>query len=326
VTTETGDGTNAAGSGPFLAGLDLAGLDLAGPAPAGPVPGSPAPGGPGLAVPTAPPGVAAAFAARRRADPAGPLLTFYDDATGERTELSATSLDNWVAKTANLIVDTVGGLAADEPVGVDLPTHWQSAVILLAVWTVGGDPRVAAGAGRAASPGPAAPPRLAFVDERRLTADGAADRLRGVGDVVALSLRPFGQPLSTPAGVLARSVRADVLDYAAEVPAHGDAFAAPAPPPGQATVTRLATRAAARWELTTTDRVLTTAGYESAAGLLAGLLAPLVAGASVVVCAGADPARLPRRIEVEKVSAVYGPDFAAGGPAPAGARVLAGPR
>src|SRR5579859_6537412 len=36
------------------------------------------------------------------ADPARPLITFYDDATGERVELSVKTFDNWVAKTANL--------------------------------------------------------------------------------------------------------------------------------------------------------------------------------------------------------------------------------
>src|SRR5262249_8331331 len=38
-------------------------------------------------------------------DPGRPLLTYYDDATGERAELSATTLANWVAKTANLLQD-----------------------------------------------------------------------------------------------------------------------------------------------------------------------------------------------------------------------------
>ncbi len=33
------------------------------------------------------------------ADRARPLLTYYDDATGERAELSAITLENWVAKT-----------------------------------------------------------------------------------------------------------------------------------------------------------------------------------------------------------------------------------
>ena len=34
-----------------------------------------------------------------------PLVTFYDEATGERVELSATTYANWVAKTASLLQD-----------------------------------------------------------------------------------------------------------------------------------------------------------------------------------------------------------------------------
>ena len=52
--------------------------------------------------------IARVFAAAIAADPARPLLTWYDDATGERTELSGATLANWVAKTANLLVDEVG--------------------------------------------------------------------------------------------------------------------------------------------------------------------------------------------------------------------------
>ncbi|COV98637.1 TIGR03089 family protein [Mycobacterium tuberculosis] len=36
-----------------------------------------------------------------RADPVGPRITYYDDATGERIELSAVTLANWAAKTGN---------------------------------------------------------------------------------------------------------------------------------------------------------------------------------------------------------------------------------
>ncbi len=36
-------------------------------------------------------------------DPGRPLVTFYDDATGERVELSVATFANWVAKTANLL-------------------------------------------------------------------------------------------------------------------------------------------------------------------------------------------------------------------------------
>lgn len=46
-------------------------------------------------------------------DPAAPLVTFYDDATGERVELSARTFDNWVAKTANLLQDELNAGPGD---------------------------------------------------------------------------------------------------------------------------------------------------------------------------------------------------------------------
>ena len=45
------------------------------------------------------------LAAALRRDAAAPLVTHYDDATGERVELSGATLANWVAKTANLLQD-----------------------------------------------------------------------------------------------------------------------------------------------------------------------------------------------------------------------------
>ncbi len=63
-------------------------------------------------------------------------MTFYDDATGERVELSVATYANWVAKTAGLAQDELdaerGGLLL-----VDLPTHWLGAVWLGAAWTLG---------------------------------------------------------------------------------------------------------------------------------------------------------------------------------------------
>ena len=55
------------------------------------------------------------------ADHSRPLLTYYDDATGERTELSAITAANWAAKTANLVRDEFGLMPGDV-VAVDLPT------------------------------------------------------------------------------------------------------------------------------------------------------------------------------------------------------------
>src|SRR5215210_8955354 len=69
-------------------------------------------------------------------DPARPLITFYDDSTGERVELSVLTFANWVAKTANLLVDGLGA-APGQRVSLDLPTHWQAAVWHAACWAAG---------------------------------------------------------------------------------------------------------------------------------------------------------------------------------------------
>ena len=42
---------------------------------------------------------------RLRRDPSSPFVTYYDDATGERTELSVVTYANWISKTANLFAD-----------------------------------------------------------------------------------------------------------------------------------------------------------------------------------------------------------------------------
>ena len=89
------------------------------------MPTSPAPAGPPQLL----------DAALRR-DPARPLITFYDDATDERAELSVTTFANWVAKTANLLRDDLG-LEPGATVALDLPPHWQAAVWLQACWALG---------------------------------------------------------------------------------------------------------------------------------------------------------------------------------------------
>ena len=279
---------------------------------------------------TAPfPGVAAALAARLRADGASPLVTFYDDATGERIELSAITLDNWVAKTANLLVDTLG-LAPGDRVGVDLPVHWLAVVVLLGAWSAGCEVLVATGPGRDdTGEAPADPAeddqdeadgwpdgRLGGAAQALFVAESRVDAALGLGadEVVALSLRPFGARMAHPV--------AGVLDFAAEVPAHGDRFAAPAPPPGQAALLARAGEVAAFAGLGRGDRLLSTAGPASPEGLLATVLAPLAVGASVVLCrhldANLDDAALARRIAAEKVTIVGGTARAA----PAGIRRL----
>lgn len=61
-------------------------------------------------------------------------MTFYDG--GERIELSYKSLENWVAKTANFLVDEIEVDEADA-IFIDLPAHWLKVVWLLAIWASG---------------------------------------------------------------------------------------------------------------------------------------------------------------------------------------------
>ena len=65
-----------------------------------------------------------------------PFLTWYDDHRDERIELSWRTFDNWVAKTANLLVDELGAEPGDR-VGAVLVDHWQTPVVLAACWRAG---------------------------------------------------------------------------------------------------------------------------------------------------------------------------------------------
>ncbi|MFF5659744.1 TIGR03089 family protein [[Kitasatospora] papulosa] len=229
------------------------------------------------------------------ADPARPLVTFYDDATGERVELSVATFANWVAKTANLLQ---GDLAAEpgDRLALLLPAHWQSAVWLLACSSVGvvaevqGDP---AGADLVVS-GP-----------------DTLDRARACrGERIALALRPLGGRFpQSPEGF---------ADYAVEVPGQGDRFApyAPVDPAAPAltvgTVSMTAEQLVARSRedaaepgLGPGSRLLTGRTYDTWEGLSAGLFAPLAAGGSVVLCRHLDRLdadELAKRVESERIT------------------------
>jgi uncharacterized protein (TIGR03089 family) len=232
------------------------------------------------------------FRAAARSDPGRPFVTFYDDACGERVELSFTTTDNWVAKTATLLVEELGA-EPGERAALFLPTHWQSVVFYLACWT----------AGVVAAPG-ADPAQCAHaVADPEHVAELAACP----GGRLLVPLRPMGaRALDLPAGV---------VDYAAEVPAQPDRFTAVAPPTADdpalerdgtvltgGEVVAAAQQAAADLGLHAGSRLLVDADLATAAGLTAALLAPLAVGASVVLCRNLDPAALARRVEAERVT------------------------
>lgn len=216
----------------------------------------------------------------------GPLITFYDDATGERIELSGITTANWAAKAANLLRDECD-IEPGARVAVLLPAHWQTAAVLLAAWWCGAE----------IVPDPAAAD-LVLCDAPRL--DTA---LATAGAVVALSLDAFGKGVADlPAGV---------IDFATEVRLHGDDFVPWAPVPDSApaldgaSVAQVRDAAAARAAelgLTAADRVLSTRDWDTPDALRDGLLAVLAAGASLVQCRHADPLALDRRAATERVT------------------------
>ncbi|WP_225724965.1 MULTISPECIES: TIGR03089 family protein [unclassified Nocardia] len=216
-------------------------------------------------------------------DPAGPRVTYYDDATGARIELSGLTLANWAAKTANLIRDEFG-LSAGARVAVLLPAHWQTAAVLLGCWWAGTEVVL--------RPDPDA--ELALV-----TADRLAET-DGIAEVAALSLDALGAPV--------RDLPVGITDFATSVRVHGDQFL----PAGAgvaldghpvADVLAMARKSAARQGFSEGDRVLSSAPWETADELIDGFVAVLAAGASLVQVVNPDPALRDRRIESERVTA-----------------------
>ena len=219
------------------------------------------------------------------ADPAGPRITYYDDATGMRIELSAVTLANWAAKTGNLLRDELGA-GAGSRVAVLLPAHWQTAAVVFGIWWMGAE--VVLGGGEA---------DIALCTADRLD---EADAAVGVGEIAALSLDPFGKPVADlPVGV---------TDYATSVRVHGDQIF-PERQPGPALdgmsaadVLTAAQTSSAAQGLRATDRVLSTASWDTPEELVANLVAVFASGASLVQVANPDPAVLQRRREMEKVT------------------------
>lgn len=218
------------------------------------------------------------------AGPMGPRITYYDDATGERIEVSTVTLANWAAKTANLLRDELGA-GPGSRVAVLLPAHWQSAAVLLGAWWIGAE---------VVLDGPA---DLALCTAGRLA---EADAAVTGGEVAVLSLDPFGKP--------AADLPIGVTDYATAVRVHGDQ-AIPERAPGPALAGRTveqtlkeARRSAAHQGLTASDRVVSDHPWSTPQQVVDNLLAVLAARASLVQVANPDPGLSDRRRETEKVT------------------------
>lgn len=228
----------------------------------------------------------AVLARQLATDPGRPLLTFYDHASGERTELSVATYANWVAKTASLLVDELD-LERGQVLRVDLPTHWLGPVFLGAAWT----------AGLAVSLDGDA------VADAWVTGPDGLDRWAGRaadGPVLASALHPLGRPFDTP-------LPDAVLDYGTEVWSQPDAFLpVDLPEPGDlalpgVTQAELWTTAAAGSLLTDGGRLLSRANPASPSGVPC-FTEPLVRAGSVVLVAHPDEERLEATYATERAT------------------------
>jgi uncharacterized protein (TIGR03089 family) len=228
------------------------------------------------------------------------ILTYYDDATGERTALTAAELGGWAAATAALLTEGCG-LGPGSRAAIRLPPHRQTAAVLLGAWSTGVEVShqnwATAGLGTS---GPAAD--AAFVSSARartLLEDPVAAKHRFV-----LGLAPHGGPTpEVPDGY--RDYLSELRPYAAAAPP-GLALRLDDPAYSDGTtygrLDAIATATAEMQGIGPGDRVLIDAARTEEP--LLWLLAPLSVGAAVVLCANIDPADVRNRAVAEGVTKI----------------------
>ncbi|HUH06396.1 MAG TPA: TIGR03089 family protein [Egibacteraceae bacterium] len=249
-----------------------------------------------------------------------PFLTFYDDSSGERTEFSYATFDNWVAKTANFLVEEFD-VGAGHRVVAATGTHWTTAVIAFACWRAGAclAPVPSAATDQLASAAGDPTAAAVFVEESALPAFHQASAAAGtLGAAVVAVGAGLGARLTTDGG--------DVLSFGEEVPAFADHFdavvvprdaaalaagavepapAAESPAAAAQSLTMaelLGATAATRTGLASSDRLLAAGPLHTVEGLILGCLAPFAAGASVVLVRNLDAGTLERKLRDERVT------------------------
>lgn len=221
-----------------------------------------------------------------RRDPAAPVITFYDLDTGDRVELSAATLDNWVAKVANLLRFEYG-IGAGDTVALELPLHWQVPVFAFATWGLGASIVLGEGASGTA-------------DLVLTTADGVAPE--AAAEALAVSLHPLGLPLAGACPPWADDALASVRGQA-------DSASLVSPEPEVTLIEAPDRRLTAEQAMALVripagaSRVLVTGDPVDAPGLLAATVGPVLAPAGGVLATGGDPARLAELRSEEKVDA-----------------------
>lgn len=244
-----------------------------------------------------------ALHAALRADPARPLVTFYDGISGERVELSVKTFDNWVSKIANLLSDELG-LEPGDSFRVDLQPHWQSMVILVAGWTAGLE---------LVLPGSDADVQLSVVGPESLPLEltSALEPASTGGVVLACSMRPMGGPFEhvLPDGWLdfGREVpsQPDLLLTASTVGPDDVAVHTASGPLTHAFLAEQAVQASSEIGLEPSGRLATDANPTMPGGPAVALVGPLVLGSSVILLANCDASAKVRIAHQELATAFH---------------------
>ncbi|GAB3521436.1 TIGR03089 family protein [Arthrobacter monumenti] len=150
------------------------------------------------------PTVAALLTGLRQNRASSPRLIWYGPG-GERVELSGRVLDNWVAKTANLMVDDLDA-EEDTTILLDMPPHWRSLCWALAGWQTGATIRLD-------SVGEAASSDLIVTTQP----EHWGDDVKPPQYLVAVALGALDMKWNG-------ELPADALDYASEVRSHADEY------------------------------------------------------------------------------------------------------
>lgn len=230
-----------------------------------------------------------------------PMLTYYDDVTGERTELTTVALGSWAARTAELLREGCR-LEAGDRAAILLPPHWQTAAVLLGAWSAGITVsfRPWATAGLTPQDGADEPLDAVFVSQTRL--DSWLEIVPQAHHRFVLGLAPDAAPLDqVPTGY--RDYLTELRRYPGNPPAYESIRPTdPASPDGTSYQqwATIAESIAASLDLHQGDRLLVdTAQHEQP---VEWLLAPLTAGASVVLCANLNHSTLEARIAAEGIT------------------------